>query len=165
MIFVVVSSKASGGEPSFFGYQFKTVLSGSMEPTFMTGSVIGIDPNIDKDNLQKGDVITFMKDETNLITHRINDVVKKESGVIYQTKGDNNEAPDNEKVLAANVVGVYSGVTIPYLGYLMNFANSKMGSVILLIVPGLLLLVYSGFTIWSALSQLEVKGKDRASKV
>ena len=27
MIFVVVSSKASGGEPNFLGYQLKTVLS------------------------------------------------------------------------------------------------------------------------------------------
>ena len=44
MAFLVVSSKASGGEPQAFGYQLKTVLSGSMEPTFKTGSIIAVKP-------------------------------------------------------------------------------------------------------------------------
>lgn len=39
---VVVISKASGGEPQLFGYQIKTVLSGSMEPDIQTGSIIGV---------------------------------------------------------------------------------------------------------------------------
>ena len=39
---VVIAVKASGGEPTILGYQFKTVLSGSMEPTFQTGSIITI---------------------------------------------------------------------------------------------------------------------------
>ncbi len=47
MIFVVVSSKASGGEPQFFGYQIKTVLSGSMEPGIQTGSIIAVKPGGD----------------------------------------------------------------------------------------------------------------------
>ena len=34
LAFVVISSKASGGDPTVMGYQFKSVLSGSMEPTF-----------------------------------------------------------------------------------------------------------------------------------
>lgn len=42
--FVVVSSKASNGEPKVFGHQLKTVLSGSMEPTFKTGSIIAVKP-------------------------------------------------------------------------------------------------------------------------
>lgn len=46
------------------GYQFKSVLSGSMEPTFLTGSIIAIEPTKDGSKYQKGDVITFKeKDE------------------------------------------------------------------------------------------------------
>lgn len=59
MIFVVVSSKASGGEPNFLGYQLKTVLSGSMEPTFKTGSIIAVKPLSNTKNLKVKDVITF----------------------------------------------------------------------------------------------------------
>ena len=44
MLFVVISSRASGGEPAFNGYQLKTVLSGSMEPGIQTGSIIAVKP-------------------------------------------------------------------------------------------------------------------------
>lgn len=159
MIFLVISSKASGGEPNVLGYQIKSVLSGSMEPTFQTGSVIAIDPNIDNKNLQKGDIITFMKDEQNLVTHRIIDVKGSGENISYITKGDNNEDPDGESVIAENVIGVYNGVTIPYLGYMMNFANSQKGSILLLIVPGLLLLLYSAFSIWRTIAEIDRKNK------
>ena len=39
---VVVITKVSGGEPQLFGYQLKTVLSGSMEPGIQTGSIIAV---------------------------------------------------------------------------------------------------------------------------
>lgn len=39
---LVVSTKLAGGEPQIFGYQIKTVLSGSMEPYIQTGSLIAV---------------------------------------------------------------------------------------------------------------------------
>ncbi|MYL61568.1 S26 family signal peptidase, partial [Virgibacillus halodenitrificans] len=39
---IVLSTKLSGGEPQVFGYQLKTVLSGSMEPGIQTGSIIAV---------------------------------------------------------------------------------------------------------------------------
>lgn len=63
MIFVVVSSKASGGEPTFLGNQLKTVLSGSMEPTFKTGSIIAVTPVSETARLKVKDIITFVKQE------------------------------------------------------------------------------------------------------
>ncbi|WP_284035953.1 signal peptidase I SipW [Neobacillus sp. 114] len=159
MIFVVVSSKASGGEPNFLGYQLKTVLSGSMEPTFKTGSIIAVKPVENATNLKKGDIITFKESEGMLITHRIVDVIKKENQVMYVTKGDNNEDKDANAVVSQNVVAKYTGFTIPYAGYLIDFAKSKNGTALLLILPGLLLLAYSGITIFRALKELD-KGKD-----
>ena len=47
------------------GYQFKSVLSGSMEPTFLTGSIIAIEPTKDGSKYQKGDVITFKEKDEN----------------------------------------------------------------------------------------------------
>ncbi|UOQ44538.1 signal peptidase I [Halobacillus salinarum] len=153
MIFLVISAKASGGEPNIFGYQIKTVLSGSMEPTFKTGSVIAVNPDIDNKTFQKGDIVTFMKDKDTLVTHRIIDVQKTGNNVIYHTKGDNNDGPDMDPLLAENVVGEYTGITIPYLGKMITFANSQLGAVFLLIVPGVLLILYSAFTIWKTLGQ------------
>ncbi|HLR63588.1 MAG TPA: signal peptidase I [Lentibacillus sp.] len=156
MMLVVISTKASGGEPELFGYQLRTVLSGSMEPSIQTGSLIAIETIHDKSKLEKGDVITFRKNEDMLVTHRIIDVNKDPSGVSYQTKGDNNDGPDPEPVMAQNVVGKYSGFTLPYVGYFISFSQSKNGA-LLLLIPGIILFGYSMITIWKALSQIEAK--------
>ena len=161
MIFIVVSSKASGGEPNFLGYQLKTVLSGSMEPTFMTGSVIAVKPLEKTENLKKDDIITFKESEEKLITHRIIEVMKSGEQTLYITKGDNNRSKDSNPVIAQNVVAKYSGFTIPYIGYFLDYAKSKTGSALLLILPGLLLLAYSGISIFKAIKEIDKgKGKD-----
>ncbi|MFO6597658.1 signal peptidase I SipW [Bacillus cereus] len=117
LAFVVISSKASGGDPTVMGYQFKSVLSGSMEPTFLTGSIIAIEPNKDGSKYQKGDVITFKEKDQKIITHRIIGVKDTNGKVMYETKGDNNNGPDLEPVLAENVVGKYADITVPYVHY------------------------------------------------
>lgn len=159
MVFLVVSSKASGGEPQFFGYQLKSVLSGSMEPGIKTGSVIAVKPGGDMTRFKKGDVITFKEDENKLVTHRVVEVKKSGEHVMYTTKGDNNNAADMEPVLSENVVAEYTGYTVPYVGYFVSYAQSKEGSALLLILPGLLLLGYSVFTIWGTIRHLEPKEK------
>lgn len=165
MLFIVISSKASGGEPTVFGYQLKTVLSGSMEPGIQTGSIIAIKPGGDMTRFEKGDVITFMESDDKLITHRITEVKGEGQKVQYITKGDNNDAADLNPVLPTNVVGEYKDFTVPYLGYFMNFAQSKEGATLLLILPGILLLLYSGFTIWKAIREIEdIKKEDTSNK-
>jgi signal peptidase I len=155
MIFVVISSKASGGEPQFLGYQLKTVLSGSMEPTFKTGSIIAVKPVEEPAALKKGDVVTFLQQDNTIVTHRIVEVIKNGDNTMFQTKGDNNKDMDTQPLLAQNIVAKYTGFTIPFLGYFIDFAKSSKGTAILLIVPGILLLGYSGFTIVSALRELD----------
>ncbi|MGD7022840.1 signal peptidase I SipW [Rossellomorea vietnamensis] len=159
MIVIVMSSRASGGEPELFGYQLKTVLSGSMEPTFKTGSVIVVKKVEDQKSLLKNDVITFKQDETNIVTHRIIEVVKQGDNVFYRTQGDNNKAPDSNPVLSENVVASYSGITVPFIGYFLKWMSSPLGTGILLIGPGLLLLGYAGWTIRQAIREIEEKVK------
>lgn len=151
MVFMVVSSKMSGG--SVFGYQLKTVLSGSMEPGIHTGSIIAVKPTHDVTNFLKGDVVTFKADEHELVTHRVFKV--KNDGQQYVTKGDNNNAPDMDPLLAQNIVAEYTGFTIPYVGYAVHYASTKIGTALLLILPGILLLCYSGVTIWRTLKEIE----------
>ncbi len=157
MIFMVFSSRASGGEPELFGYQFKVVLSGSMEPTFNTGSIILVEKLNDTKNLTENDVISFKQGENEIVTHRIIEVVNNEDSVYYRTKGDANEDPDMNAVVAENVVAKYSGITIPLVGYFLNFASSPLGTGLLLIIPGILLIAYSVITIRKAIREIEEK--------
>lgn len=159
LVVAVVLSKASGGEPAFFGYQIKSVLSGSMEPGIQTGSIVALKPGGDMNRFKKGDVITFRNEENLLITHRVVEATMNNATgeAVYRTKGDNNDAPDMNPTSSTNVVAEYTGVTVPYVGYAMNFAVSKAGSVVLMIVPGLMLLLYALYSSWKAVAALEKK--------
>ncbi|HEY4431943.1 MAG TPA: signal peptidase I [Paenibacillus sp.] len=159
LVVAVVLSKASGGEPAFFGYQIKSVLSGSMEPGIQTGSIVALKPGGDMNRFKKGDVITFRNEENLLITHRVVEATMNNATgeAMYRTKGDNNDAPDMNPTTSTNVVAEYTGVTVPYVGYAMNFAVSKAGSVVLMIVPGLMLLLYALYSSWKAVAALEKK--------
>ncbi|MFD2924771.1 signal peptidase I SipW [Halobacillus naozhouensis] len=161
MAFVVISSKVSGGEPNIFGYQFKTVLSGSMEPAFQTGSIIAIKPVKESTTLKQGEVITFKTDKGTTVTHRINEVKGTDNYPVYITKGDNNENRDSKPVLPKNVEAVYTGFTVPFVGYLLHYAQSKEGSALLVVLPGILLIFYSVTMIWKAFKEIDEPEKKK----
>ncbi|MEI3611376.1 signal peptidase I SipW [Pseudogracilibacillus sp. SO30301A] len=152
-LFLVISSKITGKDANLFGYQIKTVLSGSMEPEMETGSIIFIETEGDTTQFQENDVITFLTEENTTVTHRITEVI--EGGEQYMTKGDANEAVDPQPVFAENIVGTYTGISIPYAGYVLSFATSKQGAALLLIVPGILLLINSFIIIWRVVQYVQ----------
>lgn len=130
VILVVIGAMLLGGV-RVLGYQVFTVLSGSMEPAYHTGSLIYV-KDVDYRDLGEGDVITFMLNEDTVATHRIVGVVPDEedpSVVRYRTKGDANDAEDGALVHYKNVIG--SPVfTIPYLGYVANYIQNPPGTYI-----------------------------------
>ena len=130
VILVVIGAMLLGGV-RILGYQVFTVLSGSMEPVYHTGSLIYV-KDVDYRDLGDGDVITFMLNEDTVATHRIVGVVPDEedpSVVRYRTKGDANDAEDGALVHYKNVIG--SPVfTIPYLGYVANYIQNPPGTYI-----------------------------------
>jgi signal peptidase I len=156
-VYTNISAKISGKEPQIFGYQLKSVLSGSMEPSIKTGSVIAIKPAEDPSSYKKGDVITYRAlDNANmLITHRVIDVQTLDSQIHYFTKGDNNDGQDSNPIPASHVVGQYEGFMIPYIGYGLNFYNTDAGKILLLIIPGFLLLGYAIWKTWKMISSIK----------
>ena len=130
VILVVIGAMLLGGV-RILGYQVFTVLSGSMEPVYHTGSLIYV-KDVDYRDLGEGDVITFMLNEDTVATHRIVGVVPDEadpSVIRYRTKGDANDAEDGSLVHYKNVIG--SPVfTIPYLGYVANYIQNPPGTYI-----------------------------------
>ena len=124
------------------GLQVFTVLSGSMEPTYHTGSLIYV-KKVDATKLSEGTVITFMLDEDTLATHRIVGVVPDEedpSVIRYRTKGDANESEDGGLVHYKNVVGT-PVFTIPKLGYFANYIQHPPGTYVAVSAGALILLL------------------------
>lgn len=92
---------------TFAGFSAFTVLSGSMETEIPKGSLI-ITRQVDPDTLQVGDDITYMRDATTTITHRIVEIVEdyQQTGQrAFRTQGVMNAEPDKQLVPAVNVVG------------------------------------------------------------
>ena len=124
------------------GIRVFSVLSGSMEPTYQTGSLIYV-KSVDYKELQPGDVITFMLDEDTIATHRIVEVVPDETEpetLRFRTKGDANDAVDGGLVHYKNVVGT-PVFTIPRLGYLADYIQHPPGMYVALSVGAVLILL------------------------
>ena len=110
------------------GLQVFTVLSGSMEPAYHTGSLIYV-REVDARTLDTGDVITFMMNEDTIATHRIAGVVPDEEDpnvIRFRTKGDANEFEDATLVHYKNVLGT-PFFTIPKLGVFAHFIQNPPG--------------------------------------
>lgn len=121
--------------PSLFGgqagnYKIFTVQSGSMEPKIKMGSLIFVKYFAD---YQVGDVVT-LKAGKNTVTHRIAAIKDQDGEKVFQTKGDANEEADAEETPAKNVVGK-TFFTLPYVGYPVGYARTKVGFILLVIIP------------------------------
>lgn len=135
---VVAAPQVAGASQSY------VVLSSSMSPGIHAGDVV-IDDAANPQAIQKGDVITFNPPSgeysgAKRVTHRVVDVVHKNGGTYFKTKGDANDQPDPNLVPASNVVGVVA-FNIPKIGYVVNFAGTQFGLLLLVIVPAVLLAV------------------------
>jgi signal peptidase len=90
------------------GYRPFVVLSGSMEPSMPTGSLV-LTKSVDPETVRVGDVITFRLEsgsfQTDSATHRVAAIEQGPGGLIFITKGDANQAPDPLPVPASALVG------------------------------------------------------------
>lgn len=138
--FFLIQSRISGGSPAIAGYQIYVVQSGSMSPAFDTGSLVFVKP-VDPLGLAEGDIITFSSsgDTTRLTTHRVTGI-SYEGGLSFITRGDANNVNDPNPVAAENIIGRVTG-SVPYLGYIFGFAQTRQGLILLIFVPGLLLII------------------------
>jgi len=130
------------------------VLTPSMTPAIAPGDVV-IVAERDPATVAEGDVITFMRGTSDVpVTHRVIGVVGTGDGLAFETMGDANEGPDPGLVPAANLVGVVA-LTIPYIGYVVQFAGTTAGFVALVLLPfGLL----AATEVWSI-----VRGRDESA--
>ena len=95
------------------------VLSGSMEPTYHTGSLIYVKPCAPED-VQVGDAITFvLNEDLDVVTHRVISIDAENEH--FYTQGD-----DGAPVYFKNLIG-RPVFTIPYLGYVSHWVSNPPG--------------------------------------
>ncbi|WP_096394148.1 signal peptidase I [Halorubrum trapanicum] len=142
---VYAAPEIVGADESF------VVLTASMTPAIAPGDVV-IVAERDPTTVVDGDVITFMRGTSEVpVTHRVIDVVDEGGTLAFETMGDANEGPDPGLVPAGNLVGVVA-LTIPYIGYVIQFAGTQAGFVTLVLLPFGLLAVTE---VWSIVRSRE----------
>jgi len=110
-----------------FKYQPIAVMSGSMVPTFFKGDAVVIEKLTDaeKKELEKGDIIQFVKGNKYVI-HRIIKVEKDDyENNIFITQGDFNNVEDSGYVEYDQIIGKYK-FRIPFIGYPSVWLNEAM---------------------------------------
>ncbi len=113
--------------PRVMGYDIYTVISGSMEPSIPTGSLVYIE-GAQPEDIEAGDVIAFYgaRDSAAVITHRVveNNTLMGQ----FVTKGDANEKADVNPVSYEEFIGKLA-LSIPYLGRLAQLFTSTSGKI------------------------------------
>ena len=113
-----------------------TNISDSMSPAINTGSVTVVQKF---PSYSVGDAIAYYSQNEGggeeIVTHRVTGI----GGNVYTTKGDANQVEDREIVRPRLIIGKVVWI-VPYLGYLIRFAKSVLGTWLTIILPAVLLI-------------------------
>jgi len=92
----------------------RVIISGSMEPTIRTGSMVIVIP---QDDYEQGEIIAFIDPTIGRNVHRIVGVASRDGVTYFITRGDAAERPDRIPVPIDKVEGKVVMI-FPYLGYI-----------------------------------------------
>jgi signal peptidase len=143
--------------PSLFGYQRYVIVSGSMEPTIPTGSVV-YDEVVPVADLEVGDIITFVPPPeyaiTDHVTHRIVEISVAPEGSsaagerVFQTQGDANDNRDAWQMVLDGDQQARVRHHLPYVGYVYMFLSNRWVQLLLIGLPALAIVVLLGLSLW-----------------
>ena len=174
---VALPYKLKGEDAEIFGRQIRIVLTGSMEPTIRTDSLVCVDaaPESGEErdefmqSLQVGDIITFYDwSETSrsdvVVTHRIVRIEETETGLRFICHGDAVADPNETQTISeSDVIGIVEWSNYP-LGKIISFLRTTAGIVLVLIVPAAVILVYEIFFILQTIkARKEEKKREEAA--
>ena len=138
----IYAKKNVNYRPAFGLY---TIISPSMEKTLNIYDVIVNVKVKNPNDIKVGDIITFISTSASskgmTITHRVIEITDGENGKLYKTKGDNNTSPDPKPATFENVIGKVI-FKIPQLGRLQSILTTKMGWLILVVIPAFIIILF-----------------------
>lgn len=145
--FVAVVLLLVGTLVPFAGYQARVVATGSMAPTMPIGSAVFIRA---QGSYKPGDIITFQRAGENMpTTHRIISDSAEGGVVYYATRGDANSGNDQRSVAQNEVLGRVF-LSVPYLGFVIDFLRKPLGFVALVGLPAALVIWEEGRKVFAA---------------
>jgi signal peptidase I len=128
---------------------FEATVGRSMEPTLHTGD-LAVMQGVTPSTLRLGDIVAIRVHEGNraefgypeTVLHRVIDIRLDDRGLVVQTQGDNQPAPDPFVTPASDVKGRMTA-SVPGLGYALFYLKSPQGKIA---IVGLILLflLYEG---------------------
>lgn len=157
-----------GQAPNFFGYSLFRVMTGSMEPTIPTNSLIVV-KRTPAEDLAEGDVITFYSRDPSLLgepnTHRIIRFEEEDGKRQIYTKGDANNIEDRYPAKDEDVIGkvIYSS---PGLGKFVRLVSNPVIFIPVIVLPLLWMLgrsVYDSIVAAKKLAKEEEEAAVRAA--
>jgi signal peptidase len=125
-----------------------TVMSGSMQPTIMTGDVVIAMPIAPLD-ARPGDIVSFNDPGRGgkLVTHRVRSMRRSGAKVDFVTKGDANNSVEKWRIDADKNIS-RTALRLPKLGRALVFARTRTGLLVLVLVPLLMLGTLEIASIW-----------------
>lgn len=136
VLLTVVLTK-SGEAPNIFGYSVFRVLTGSMEPTIETNSLIVV-KRTDPSEIKKDDIISFYsKDPSHggaVNTHRVVSAEQDGEQWCYTTKGDANQVVDSYITTSNELIGKVVFTSHP-LGILVRLLANPLIFIPVILIP------------------------------
>ena len=122
----------------------------NLDNQFSTGSIIILHKMPEQKDLKRYDVVAYKNKEGTTVVHRIigfgyydtnsifvnTDDISKATEFVF--RGDNNTANDTNYVKYSDMIGIYRGEKCPFLGYIVDFAQSYFGFITFAAVIGML---------------------------
>lgn len=135
--------------PALLGLQRYVITGGSMTGSIPKGSVI-YSTLTPVEQLREGDVITFRPPKrSEPVTHRIMTIRRVKGGtLVFQTKGDANEAMDPWKFTLNEPIQAKYRFHLPYVGYVLAALAVPQLRLLFIGVPTLLIALTLLISIW-----------------
>lgn len=147
------------------GFQFYTVLSGSMEPKIPTYSLVLSKSIKSDDELVPGTIITFHANrlgEDTVLTHTLAKTeVESDGRVRYYTQAYAYEGLDEYHTYRQDIVGIYV-MHVPFLGKIAFFFQSPYAWFMILIV---VVILFLSWIVELLMERNELVGKKSADKL
>lgn len=163
ILFTVVMTR-QGDAPNIFGYSMFRVMTGSMEPTIPTDSLIVV-RHAEPAEVRQGDVISYYSSDPELggaiNTHRVVSVECDEGKYQFTMKGDANTVDDQYPAMGDSLIGKVIFTSYP-LGVAVNFISKPFSFVLLIILPLFLMICVNLVRMFSSAGKI-MKAEEEAA--
>lgn len=139
------------------GYSMFRVVTGSMEPTIKTGSLLICD-DTDISKIRINDIVCFKSGlqviKNQVVTHRVIDINVVNGNIRLKTRGDANSVEDALDVSNNNLIGrvIWYSQEGNFVARVISFMNGEIGFLSCIVIP---VLIICGMTLHHSMMSIQ----------